>query len=705
MVRWKTRWWAMTDAVTELTLWKRKAQRERAARVEAERLLERKAADLLRANIGLEQEVASRTAELVRARDEAIAAGRARTDFLARMSHEIRTPMNAVIGMAELMLMDTLDPGVARGVRTIRSAADALLALVNDILDFSKIEAGGLALQSIEFDLDAQVSSVIELMTAPARKAGLELRVDMDPRTSGVMLGDESRLRQILLNLVGNAVKFTARGFVEVRTRVLEEQGDEQCIEFCVADTGPGIAKHSQDAIFEVFEQGDGSSTRRHGGTGLGLAISRRLVELFGGRLWVESELGRGARFFFTVWLQRLGQATQAPIPPWNVLLLGGDDETLEAMRGAVRPTGGCVVSVSDTLSALCQLANAALACRCFDVVLLDAEGTAASVILPALAVPELAGVRSVLFGVQEDPETTAATLSLPMQLGPAVAAAALRTLANREVVPARSPVTTAHRKAVILLVDDNPANRAITARLLEKVGHTVQTAKDGGEALSAATSGEFDLIFMDVQMPGLDGVAATERIRGWESTRGRRVAIVGLSAVTSPEELARCRRAGMDDFLTKPIRSAALFEMVQGVLARSDEAPANDAVRPTIAERLRVPEVVDALGADEESARLCLEVFVASNPQQAAGLRRGIEARDPEQLRAVGHLLSGSFMGLIRPRLLEYARALEDAVVADAAMDEVLARAARLEACLDELDREVRAHLQSPQPMRMTAT
>lgn len=694
----------MTDELSELELWKRKARREGIARKEAERLLEEKASELWEGNARLERDVATRTAELVRARDEAIAAGRARTDFLARMSHEIRTPMNAVIGMAELLLMENLDPTVRQGVQTIRSASDALLALVNDILDFSKIEAGGLSLYAEEFNLGAQVSSIIELMAVPAQKRGLELRVEMDPRTSGVVFGDEARLRQVLLNLIGNAVKFTEEGFVELRTRIAEEQGDRMCVEFCVSDSGPGIPENSHESVFEVFEQVDGSSTRRHGGTGLGLAISRRLVDLFGGRMWVRSEVGKGANFYFTVWLRRVRNARQVPIPPWSVLLMTDDASAVDAARRLIRPAGGNVLAVAESLAAVCQLANAAAAGRSFDVVMLSADSLEAGDVLPTVAsLPALSSVRTVVFGVAEVADCDVSH-TVAAGMSEATVGAALRALANAEGKRAETQISVAAtRGATILLVDDNPANRAITARLLEKVGHVVQTARDGGEALSAATSGEFDLIFMDVQMPGVDGVAATERIRGWESMKGRtKVPIVGLSALTAPEELARCRLAGMDDFLTKPIRAAALFETVQRVLSEAEASESESSETPllTLADRLASEEVIEKFGDDAESVRLCLEVFLASKPEYAEQIRSGIRGRDRGALQRIGHTLAGSFIGILRPHLLEHARALEDEARStsrsEGPLEHAIELSERLLNVLDGIEQEVRAHMES---------
>ncbi|MGH1345288.1 MAG: ATP-binding protein [Nannocystales bacterium] len=698
----------MSDSPDELSRWKRIAQEEVSARKEAELRLTQRTSELQEGKAQWDRDMATRTAELVRARDEAIAAGRARTDFLARMSHEIRTPMNAVIGMAELLLMEKLDPTVNQGIQTIRSASDALLELVNDILDFSKIEAGGLSLCPEEFNLGEQVSSIIELMAVPARKRGLELRVDMDPRTSGVMFGDESRLRQVLLNLIGNAVKFTEKGFVELRIGVAEAQGDRLCLEFCVSDSGPGIPKESHEAVFEVFEQVDGSSTRRHGGTGLGLAISRRLVDLFGGRMWVQSEVGQGAEFYFTVWLRRVRNATQVPIPPWSVLLMTQDASIIDATRRLVRPTGGTVLAVAGGLAAVCQLANAAAVGRSFDVVMLSGDSVEVGTVLPTIrSLPELSSIRTVGFGVPDSSDLEL-THSVATDMTDVAVGAALRALANAEGKRADVPLpVVGTRGATILIVDDNPANRAITARLLEKVGYVVQTARDGGEALSAATSSDFDLIFMDVQMPGLDGVAATERIRGWESMRGRpKVPIVGLSALTAPEELARCRLAGMDDFLTKPVRAAALFETVQRVLSEAEAMAlaAGEPQRPTLAERLASDEVSEKFGDDAESVRLCLEVFLASKPEYVEQIRSGVTAGDPEALRRVGHSLAGSFVGILRPHLLEHARALEGEARATArsegSLDGAIELSERLIGVLEEIEREVRMHMEAGQPI-----
>ncbi len=524
----------MAERDEELSAYRRRAEREREARRAAERLLEERAQKLWSANAELERQVGVRTAELVRARDEALAASRARGEFLANMSHEIRTPMNAVMGMAELLLMEKLPEPVQDGLRVIQRASTGLLGLLNDILDLSKVEAGLLELRPVDFDVRVVVAGVLELLDVRARGRPVSLKAEVDPGVPTVAQGDDKRLRQVLVNLVGNALKFTEEGSITVKVCLVDESPGRVQLEFRVRDTGPGIAPEHRESVFGQFEQIDGSVTRRHGGTGLGLAISKRLVELLGGEIGVDSALGQGATFWFTAWLD--------VEPNWREVKPQPTPEpTVSALRGG--PIGG---------------------------------------------------------------------------------------------------------RARILVVDDSPVNRMITSRLIEKAGHEVATAEDGAEAVAAVCHSSFDLVFMDVQMPRVGGVEATEQIRERERALGGRVPIVGLSAHALSQERDRCLAAGMDGYLCKPTPVADLLATIQQILAesRASRSTASDEIR----ERLAAPEVTEILTDDPLVIRQVAATFIEGAAELMAELHRAGRDRDWDAAAAVCHRLKGSAIGALRP-------------------------------------------------------
>ena len=600
-------------------------------------------------NITAEREAAE---ELARARDAADAANRAKSDFLARMSHEIRTPMNGVLGMAEILQRTELSPRQHRYLEIIQTSAESLLGIINDILDLSKIEAGFMSFSSAPFDFRKTAEDVLLLMAARARTKGLELVLRYAPGTPRMLVGDGGRLRQVLINLVGNAVKFTESGYVLLEVSSVPQDNARVLLRFRVMDTGMGIAPEDQPHVFQPFAQGDTSSSRRFQGTGLGLTISRQLVELMQGHITVESQVGQGSVFTVTLPVDTLPEGEPpafAAVPGGRVLVVDDMPPNRLLLEEYLAARGVEVVSVESARRAREALLDAEQQGRPFALILVDRQ-------MPGEGGPEL--VRSLpqvlrtvppcvllsTLGDEGGDEATlfAAVLTKPLRQDQIDAlfdrmfrgdgGAAEKNLR----IGAEEPPLGRH----VLLVEDHPVNREVGALLLAQAGCTVDLAANGLEAVRAVQErgGRYDAVLMDCQMPEMDGYEATQQIRKREGG-ARRVPILALTASATEVERRRCFASGMDDVLVKPISRAALAAALERYPRRDEHpGPFSESFFPVDRSVL-----ADQVGDDPEILEEMYRQFLMVHQDDLALLEAALSRRERDALRRAAHRIKGS--------------------------------------------------------------